>query len=465
MQGLYNNGVFHILEDARGNFWISCNRGIYRVNKQELNDYADGRVSAITSVAYGKQDGMINIECNGGRQPAGIKTHDGRLWFPTQQGVAIIDPETVPVNSNPPIVVIEACFLDRASVDFSSALEIAPGLQDLEINYTGLSFLKSELIRFKYKLEGLDSEWIDAGTRRTAYYSRIPPGAYTFLVTAANSDGIWNTEGASIQVIVHPPFWKNWWFIALAAISIVGLTLLIYERRVSRLETARAAQEAFSRQLISSQEHERKRIAADLHDSLGQNLLVIKNRAIFGGSLCDSDAAREQFEEITESVSSSLEEVRQIAYNLRPYHLDRLGLTSTLEAMIEKMEETSAIEFLCEIEPIDALFSKEEEINLYRIVQESINNVVKHSDATAARVSIKRDADNLHLKIEDNGKGFEVGPSAASESHRLGFGLTGLSERVRMLKGTLALDSALGRGSKTTIKLPLPRARKEQRDE
>jgi len=138
-QGLYNNGAFQILEDSRGNFWISCNRGIYRVSKQELNDYADGKLAAVTSVAYGKQDGMINIECNGGRQPAGVKGSDGKFWFPTQQGVALIDPETVSVNSNPPIVVIEACLLDRANIDFSGAIEIAPGKQDLEIDYTGLS--------------------------------------------------------------------------------------------------------------------------------------------------------------------------------------------------------------------------------------------------------------------------------------------------------------------------------------
>ena len=461
-QGLYNNGVFQILEDSKGNFWISCNRGIYRVSKQELNDYADGRVAAITSIAYGKQDGMINIECNGGRQPAGIKARDGKLWFPTQQGVAVIDPETVPVNSNPPIVVIEACLLDRASVDFSGGVEITPGKQDLEINYTGLSFMKSELIRFKYKLEGLDPNWIDAGTRRTAYYSRVPPGSYRFVVIAANSDGIWNTEGSSIQISVYPPFWNTWWFIMLAAISVGGLALLVYKSRVSRLEKARGAQEAFSRQLISSQENERKRIAAELHDGLGQNLLIIKNRALIALNKKDDPTDRTQLEEITSTVSHAIEEVRSIARNLRPHQLDRLGLTQAIRSIVNYVSSSSAVSFSSEIDPIDGLFSPEAEINLYRIVQEGVNNIIKHSGATEALVAVRREEQALQLIIQDNGSGFNF--ETASDANGGGFGLTGMVERARMLGGRASFHSAAGKGTTISVRLDLPDERKRKRE-
>lgn len=208
-QGLFNNGVFQILEDRHGYFWISCNKGIYRVSRQELNDFADGRISRINSVAYGKRDGMLDIECNGGRLPAGIIARDGKFWFPTQEGVALVDPEAVYINPQAPPVLIEAVTLERTPVDFQRGVTIQPGQRDLEISYTGLSYIKSEQIQFKYRLEGLDADWVDAGKRRVAYFPYLPPGNYTFRVIAANSDGFWNTGGASLNVIVRAPFWQR----------------------------------------------------------------------------------------------------------------------------------------------------------------------------------------------------------------------------------------------------------------
>lgn len=214
--------------------------------------------------------------------------------------------------------------------------------------------------------------------------------------------------------------------------------------------------------MIQSQENERKRIAAELHDSLGQNLLIIKNRALLGVNVSrDDGAAKEQFDEITASASHAIEEVREIAYNLRPYHLDRLGLTSTIEDMVEKVATVSGIHFTAEIAPLDGLFSKEDEMNLYRIVQESINNIVKHSQATEAKVEITRDTYGVYLTIHDNGRGFVPEATTSTELRRRGFGLTGIAERVRMLGGTQKIRSGPGQGTTVTIKLPLPEARTE----
>jgi streptogramin lyase len=205
-EGLFNNGVFQILEDARGNFWMSSNRGIYRVSKRDLNEFAAGAHTGITSVAYGRSDGMLNVECNGGFSPAGVKARDGKLWFPTQDGVAVIDPEAVPSNRRPPPVVIESFLLDRVPTPLAGSLRIAPDKTNFEIQYTALSFIDSQQIRFKYKLEALDSGWVDAGARRAAYYSHVPPGDYVFRVIARNSDGAWNTEGSSLEMTVLAPY-------------------------------------------------------------------------------------------------------------------------------------------------------------------------------------------------------------------------------------------------------------------
>ncbi|HZS45943.1 MAG TPA: two-component regulator propeller domain-containing protein [Blastocatellia bacterium] len=450
--GLYNNGVFQILEDDRDYFWFSCNLGIYRVSKQQLNDFADGKVKFITSVAYGSHDGLNNIECNGGTQPAGIKARDGRLWFPTQGGVAVIDPINIPVNPQPPPVVIENCVLDRQAVDCRQGIRVSPGQQNLEIGYTGLSFIKPEQVRFKYKLSGLDDDWIDVGTRRTAYFSHLPPGEYTFTVIAANSDGVWNTTGSSIRVVIFAPFWRTWWFATIVVAAVLILAGLIYQQRVLKLQHERAAQEEFSRRLIESQESERKRIAAELHDSLGQSLAIIKNHALFGlQGPADLELTREQLKQISDHSGHAIDEVKEISYNLRPYLLDRLGLTKAIESMLGRVAEASGIDFSVELDNVDGIFPPDEEINFYRIIQESVNNIVKHSCAGSAAIKLKIENSAIRVTIQDNGRGF----SPTSVEARPGFGLIGIAERVRMLGGRHIIDSTPGQGTSIAIVIDL----------
>lgn len=250
--GLYNSGVFAIEEDAAGFFWISSNRGIYRVNRRDLNAFADGIISKINSVGYGKEDGMLSTECNGGRQPASLRNKDGKFWFPTQEGVAIVDPLAEQVNPLPPSVVIENVLADRQPVDFRNGAAINAGQKDLEIQYTGISLIKSEQIKFKYKLDGHDADWIDAGTRRTAYYSYLPPGDYVFRVKAANSDGIWNEQGSAVKIGLKPHFYQTTTFLFVSIFGAAMLLLLFWkisvhqltanERRLSRLVAERTAE-------------------------------------------------------------------------------------------------------------------------------------------------------------------------------------------------------------------------------
>jgi signal transduction histidine kinase/ligand-binding sensor domain-containing protein len=452
--GLFNNGVFQILEDSQGFFWISCNLGIYRVSRRELDDFAEGRRRKVTSIPYGKREGMLNQECNGGNQPAGIKAADGSLWFPTARGVAVIDPSKISVNFQPPAVLIDEVAIDNKIAHAADELRIGPAQTNFALTYTGLSFIDPERMEFRYRLVGLDSDWIEAGTRRTAYYSHVSPGTYTFEVIAANRDGVWSPQPALIRVVVVPPFWRTWWFTLIAISLLVGLVVVLYRRRISALKRAHALQETFSRQLLDSQERERQRIAAALHDSLGQSLLIIKNRAFLASSADgDREIAQEQLDEITASASQAIEEVREIAYNLRPYQLDRFGLTRTLQAIFTRFADSSSIRFSAEIDQIDGLFSTEEEISIYRIIQESINNIVKHSNATEATLLIKRGVREVSLCVHDNGRGFDHTAATGTPNGRGGFGLVGMGERVRMLGGTHVVDSALGQGTTITIKL------------
>jgi signal transduction histidine kinase/ligand-binding sensor domain-containing protein len=462
-EGLHDNVVFQILEDDAGNLWMGCNRGIYRVSRRGLNDFAEGRARSITSVVFGIKDGLASLECNGGRQPSGLKTADGRLWFPTMGGVAIVDPKAIPNNTMPPPVIIEEFYLDDEPIDFEGGVKIPPDKNSFEIRFTAPSFIKPEQVKLRYKLEGRDGDWIDAGDRRTARYHRIPDGRYRFLVIAADNDGVWSAEGKSIEITVIPPFWRRWWFVALVTFAITSIIILRYKQRVRHLRREHAIQQAFSRQLIDSQESERKRIASELHDSLEQYLLVVKNNASLGINMAeDGSPVKEKLEEVSSTTSQALEEVRKIAHNLRPSHLDELGLKDALEAMVDSVASSSKIRFSAEIDSIVGILSKEAEMNLYRIAQECISNILKHSGATEAKVAFKRDGRRARLVIRDNGKGFNADPSVPVRSTPQNFGLTGISERARMLGGKEVIHSVPGQGTTITVTLTLQDERHEE---
>lgn len=454
--GLYDNLAFQILEDDSGNLWMSGNKGIYRASLQELNDFADGRRAEVSSFAYGTADGMLSRECNGAN-PAGVKTRDGKLWFPTIKGVVVIDPRKV--NQKPPLVSLEQVLLGGEAQPTGQAIQIKPGQENLEIQYTALSWNRAPQIKFKYQMEGLDQEWVDSGTRRTAYYAYLPPGEYTFKVIADNGDGVWSTQGQSLRVIVLPPFYRTWWFSVLIALSVSGLILLIFKVRLDQEKQERTAQEAFSRKLLASQEQERQRIANELHDSLGQSLLIIKNRVMLAQSDIDEkEIVAEQLDELSHSTSSAIEECREIAYNLRPYQLNRFGLSKSLSGIFARINEVTSIKAVTDIDPIDDLLTDEAQINIYRIVQECVNNIIKHSRATSALLAIKRNDSEISLLIHDNGSGFMNGHNGTNGNKRGGFGLIGIAERVKILGGSYEIDSASG----TNIRIRIGVSMKEK---
>lgn len=265
--GLSDDFVSRILEDDQGNFWMSSNRGIFRVDRKELNDLADEKIRTITSVSYGAADGMRTSECNGGGQPAGWRTRDGKLWFATIKGAAVIDPRET--NEMPPEVAIEGVSLDAAALDLRGRAEAPAGDGDLEVRYTGLSFIAPEKVRFRYKLEGYDEDWVDAGTRRVAYYTKIPPGRYRFRVLASNSDGVWNETGAAYELYLRPHFYQTKSFYALCGLWVVLLGVGGYRLRVRHLvRRTRALETKVSERTVEIAQQRNK--LAEANDQLGE---------------------------------------------------------------------------------------------------------------------------------------------------------------------------------------------------
>jgi signal transduction histidine kinase len=237
----------------------------------------------------------------------------------------------------------------------------------------------------------------------------------------------------------------TWWFRGLLVFAFLSVGPIIYYRRVNYLKKERKQQVEFSKQLIQSQEEERKRIASELHDSLGQDLLVIKNLALMNKN------KDEQFDEISKTAGLAIDEVRRIAYNLHPYQLDRLGLTKAIASMFQNIEGTSNIKFDVYIENVDNLLDKEKEINIYRIVQECVNNIIKHSSATKSNVSVKKTDNQLCIDIADNGNGFDY---EIMKFESKGFGLKNLENRVSFMGGKLEFIS--DKEFKTQIKVKIP---------
>jgi signal transduction histidine kinase/ligand-binding sensor domain-containing protein len=463
-EGLPDNTISRIIEDEEGNLWMSGNRGILRINRRELNDFAEGIVDSVMPIYYDNSDGMQTRETNGGGQPAGWRTQDGRLWFPTLKGAVVIDPRKIKTNKLTPPVFIEEVIIDKKRIENLENIELTSGVFNLEIRYTGLSFVAPEKTRFKYMLEGYDNGWVDANFRRTAFYTNLPPGDFRFHVIAANNDGVWNSKGVTLQIKVLPRFYQTWWFYTLVISAVLLFIFIIYSIRIAHLKQLHETQALFSRKLIESQEKERKRIAVELHDSLGQSLIIIKNYSAFGLKQTSNELKiTEQLNKISVIATQALAEVRRISYDLRPSYLEQLGLTEAIEAMIEKIAESSEINFSFEIDDLDGLFSEVEEITLYRIVQEALNNIVRHSGATEATVEIKKSKGSINLTISDNGCGFILESQRQNKKNHLG--LISIEERTRMLGGTCSIRTAKGKGTTVSIKINLNQHSTNKEDE
>lgn len=233
--GLFSDGIFQILDDGAGNLWLSCNRGIFRVSRQELEDVAAGKRPAVTSESFGQAEGLKPAGAMGGTQPAGAVDAAGRLWFPTVKGIATIDPQRLVRNRVPPPLHIAELRVDRQIVAGDAVLAIPPGSRTIEVDYAGLSFVAPAKNRFRYRLRGFSEDWVDVRERQTAYFTGLNHGRYRFEIVAANNDGVWNSEAASLEFAILPRFYETRWFYAgvvllAAAVGFAGIRLR--ERRL-----------------------------------------------------------------------------------------------------------------------------------------------------------------------------------------------------------------------------------------
>jgi signal transduction histidine kinase/ligand-binding sensor domain-containing protein len=463
-QGLPNSVIGDIEEDGLGYFWMSSHDGIIRVSETELNRCADGEISEVHCLTYGVNDGLPTIECSEGLQPAGCRTSDGRLWFPTSKGLVAVDPQNVKKNASPPPVVIEAVWLDDQLVTGPTntlPLKIPPGRHRVDFQYTGLSFVAPEKVHFKYRLAGLDSGWLDAGTKRTVNYNYIPPGKYTFRVIACNNDDVWNEAGAKIAFEVLPYFWQTLWFRLLAlSLTIVASSSFVWfiarrrmRRKLERLEQQRAI------------EQERARIAHDIHDDLGVHLTRITMLSESAGGELDNPvqvaAGLNQIYNTSRELTRSMDE---IVWAVNPRHDTMDSLASYLEKFAQDLLATAGIR--CRLDLPMQLpgwrLTAEVRHNLFLAFKEALHNVIKHSAASEVHIGLTPKTASFELVVEDNGRGFVPGikDKTLDDPSRFasGNGMENMTRRLAEVHGHCDIRSTPGQGTKVIFTVPLKTA-------
>lgn len=464
--GLFSDRILEILEDDHGWLWMSCYKGIFRVQKRQLDDLDRGRADAINCIAYGKEDGMESSQCNGVAKPAGWKARDGRLWFPTTKGLIAVDPN-LKLNDIPPPVFIDEIVADKKlitvenwrtpttqeathrSAGFAnpSTVTLPPGSGELEFHYGAVSFSSPEKDRFKYKLDGVDSDWIDAGTGRLAHYNNIYPGNYHFRVKASNNDGVWNESGAVIAVNLLPHFWQTKLCLTLSALGAIGLVA----GTVRYISWRKLRQKLALLELQHSLEKERARIARDIHDDLGASLTQITllsdqtegdgERGLLLNTRKISTTARE--------MARSLDE---IVWAINPEHDTLEGLVEYLTQSADEFLEDTAIRSRLKAPTVlpDCAIAADVRHQLFLAFKEALNNSVRHARATEIHLEFFAEAGRFRLVIADNGAGFD--PSKVRPG---GNGLTNMRKRLESAGGQFELATAPGQGTRITLTIPL----------
>jgi len=455
--GLPDNFICGIAEDTQDNLWVGTRAGIFRVAIRSLADYAAGTTPFLSSHVFGKGEGLASTECSGGFQPSVCQTPDGRIWFPTSKGLAVLNPNAPrPAHLAVPVRIEEISAdghpLALPSPD-GAPLTIPPGWQRFEFRYTGLSFIMPEETRFQYRLDGWDMDWVDAGAKRVAEYNYLPPGHYRFRVRASGSERIWDDGYAGLAFITLPHFWQTWWFrICTLLAGVAGVTRIVWQ--VSRRRMRRKLEAAERLQAV---ERERTRIAKDIHDHLGANLTRISLLSQSAhGELENPAQAAAQLERIYETSRELTRSMDEIVWAVNPQHDTLDSLASYLGNFAQEYLVTLGRRCRLEVPlqlphwPITA----EARHNIFLAFKEALHNVIKHSGATEVVIFLELLPAGFALGVRDNGHGFN--PATVPERPGRGNGLKNMRQRLDKLGGRCEIHSAPGAGAEIRFVIATP---------
>jgi signal transduction histidine kinase len=356
----------------------------------------------------------------------------------------MIDPARIQFNKEPPPVVIEQVRVDDKPLPIGEEIRLSPGTNRLDFYYAALSFTAPDKVRFKYKLEGFDPNWIDGGTRRAAFYTNLRPGNYSFRVIASNNDGVWNQQGAVFQFYLRPHFYETYWFYGLLILTLALVVWQAYRFRVRRMRTQFDAVLA-----------ERTRIAREIHDNLAQEMLGISVQLEVVARTMPAEAtvAKSHLDRVRMLVRHGIAEARRYVWDLRSQALDNADLPTALNETARRLTAGTTIEAQVQVGGIFRPLPRSVEDNLLRIGQEAINNAVTHGRPQHILVNLTFDTGSVKLSVHDDGSGF----SDADAERNGHFGIVGMRERAKAIGGKLRIITAPGSGTEILVDAPIDR--------
>ena len=440
---------------ARCGWYTAC--GLVRVPDTDLDAWAaavdHGRPVRlpIRFTLFDSGDGVRLLARPTRYHPQVATAPDGRIWFSTVDGVAVIDQRNIRANALAPLVHIEQAVADRHHYDARSGLQLPPLVRDLRIDYTALSLVAPEKNQFRVMLEGRDSEWQDVGARRQAFYTDLRPSAYRFRVMASNNSGVWNEVGATLDFSIAPAYYQTRWFQALVVASSLGLVWVGYRARVRQV--ARDYQRRLNERV-----NERTRIARELHDTLLQSFHGLLLRFQTASYLLPERPAeaKEKLDGAIEYAAKAITEGRDAVQGLRSSTVERNDLALAISALGAEVEaDPSSVRpaFHVAVEGETREFHPVVRDEIYKIAAEALRNAFRHAHAGQVEVEIRYDAEQFRLRVRDDGKGIDpaVLANQGLEGH---YGLRGMPERAALIGGKLAVWSEVGAGTEVELRLP-----------
>jgi signal transduction histidine kinase/ligand-binding sensor domain-containing protein len=458
--GLSCDPVHWAIEDDDRALWLYTPCGLVRVARAELDAWAAAvdqnkePKPAIHATVFDSSDGVRSLAHPGHYAPQVAKTPDGRIWFLPWDGVSVFDPRNLHLNKLPPPVHIEQITANRKTYDVTVAngnLRLPPLIRDLQIDYTALSLVAPEKIQFRYKLEGRDRDWQEAGTRRQAFYGNLPPRNYRFRVIACNNSGVWNEAGTSLDFFVAPAYYQTFWFRSLCVVVFLGVLIVAYRLRLQEVERQ------FNLRL-EGRVAERTRIARDLHDTLLQSFqgVLLKFHAV-SYMLSDRPEAQKTLAAVIEQARQAITDGRDAVQELRSSTLAGNDLARAISMLGEELTTNQSgnprPEFRVQVEGTPRDLAPILRDDLYRIAGEAMRNTFCHARASRIEVEILYEQRQLRLRIRDDGKGID--PKVLEAGARAGhYGLPGMHERAKLVGGKLTVWSALDSGTEAELTIP-----------
>ena len=447
-QGLPDSRLTCLLDDGRGQFWFGSLGGILRASRRELLQRTKDPEAPLHWLRLDRSDGLPSRECIGGYQPAGWQGSDGRLWFPTGNGIVRVRPELVEINRVAPPVYLRSVRVNGTQHDGGSGnIEAGPGRSRVEFRFVGLGYSAPEKITYRARLTGLDDIWRELGGQRVAAFEAVPPGRYTFEVMAVNGDGVRSDSIASVKIVIRPHFWETAWFMVTGGLCVLLIAaaagwLLARRKMKRRIEKLR---------IRNAREGERARIARDLHDDLGASLTEISILAALAAEDAAGGPLHPPLDQLSAKAKNVVGALDEIVWAVNPREDTLRSLIEYIAAFAREFLDIARIPLRSEVtrEIPDHPLAATERHSIFLAAREVLNNVVKHSGATEVKLKITMEDGHLEIRIEDNGRGFHL------DYGRAGDGLGNLERRMREAGGTCSINTARGRGTTVILNVPL----------